>query len=86
MRILVTDNTHPILHQLLRQAGHEVVVDTALNYDTLLSVIPQYDALVVRSKTVRFWIMHAICAASGVWAQAWKPSTWSTPKASASVV
>ena len=52
MRILVTDSTHPILHNLLRQAGHEVVEDTALNYDTLLSVITQYDALVVRSKII----------------------------------
>lgn len=52
MRILVTDSTHPILHNLLRQAGHEVVEDTTLNYETLLSVIPQYDALVVRSKII----------------------------------
>ena len=52
MRILVTDSTHPILHNLLRQAGHEVVEDTTLNYDTLLSVITQYDALVVRSKII----------------------------------
>ena len=52
MRILVTDSTHPILHNLLRQAGHDVVEDTTLNYDTLLSVIPQYDALVVRSKII----------------------------------
>ena len=52
MRILVTDSTHPILHDLLRQAGHEVVEDTTLNYDTLLSVITQYDALVVRSKII----------------------------------
>ncbi len=52
MRILVTDSTHPILHDLLRQAGHEVVEDTTLNYDTLLSVIPQYDVLVVRSKII----------------------------------
>lgn len=52
MRILVTDSTHPILHDLLRQAGHEVVENTTLNYDTLLSVIPQYDALVVRSKII----------------------------------
>lgn len=52
MRILVTDSTHPILHDLLSQAGHEVVEDTTLNYDTLLSVIPQYDALVVRSKII----------------------------------
>ena len=52
MRILVTDSTHPILHDLLRQAGHEVVEGTTLNYGTLLSVIPQYDALVVRSKII----------------------------------
>ena len=52
MRILVTDSTHSILHDLLRHAGHEVVEDTTLNYDTLLSVIPQYDALVVRSKII----------------------------------
>ncbi|MBR5352440.1 MAG: hypothetical protein IK126_01895 [Bacteroidales bacterium] len=61
MRILVTDSTHPILHNLLRQAGHEVVEDTTLNYDTLLSVIPQYDALVVRSKIIidRPFLDHA---------------------------
>ena len=52
MGILITDSTHPILHDLLRQAGHEVVEDTTLNYDTLLSVITQYDALVVRSKII----------------------------------
>ena len=33
MRILVTDSTHPILHNLLRQAGHKVTEDTTLNYD-----------------------------------------------------
>lgn len=61
MRILVTDSTHPILHNLLRQAGHEVTVDTTLNYDTLLPVIPQYDALVVRSKIIidRPFLDHA---------------------------
>ncbi len=52
MKILVTDNTHPILHQLLRQAGHEVVVNTSLNYGTLLACIGDFDALVVRSKIV----------------------------------
>ena len=52
MRILVTDRTHPVLHNLLRQAGHEVTEDTTLDYNTLLSVIPQYDALVVRSKII----------------------------------
>jgi D-3-phosphoglycerate dehydrogenase len=36
-------------------------VDTALNYDSLLSVIPQYDALVVRSKIIidRPFLDHA---------------------------
>ena len=50
MRILVTDNTHPILHTLLQQAGHKVTVDPAISRDALLSQIRSYDALVVRSK------------------------------------
>ena len=52
MRILVTDRTHPALPTLLRQAGHEVTVDTGLDYDSLLSVVGQYDAIVVRSKII----------------------------------
>ena len=61
MRILVTDNTHPILHDLLRQAGHEVTVNTSLDYNALLSVISQFDALVVRSKVIidRPFLDHA---------------------------
>jgi len=50
VKILVTDNTHPILHTLLQQAGHTVTVDTAISRDALLSQIRSYDALVVRSK------------------------------------
>lgn len=49
-RILVTDKTHPVLQQTLESAGHSVVVDTAVTYDSLLEQIGQYDALVVRSK------------------------------------
>ncbi len=61
MRILVTDNTHPILHDLLRQAGHEVTVNTSLDYNALLSIISQFDALVVRSKVIidRPFLDHA---------------------------
>ena len=61
MRILVTDNTDPILHDLLRQAGHEVTVNTSLDYNALLSVISQFDALVVRSKVIidRPFLDHA---------------------------
>ena len=50
MRILVTDNTHPVLQQVLQQAGHYVVTDTAMTYDRLLACVGDYDALVVRSK------------------------------------
>lgn len=49
-RILVTDKTHPILQQTLEAAGHTVVVDATVTYDSLLEQIGQYDALVVRSK------------------------------------
>ena len=49
-RILVTDKTHPVLQQTLEAAGHAVVVDTTVTYDSLLEQIGQYDALVVRSK------------------------------------
>ena len=49
-RILITDRTHPVLQETLEAAGLHVVVDTNVNYDSLLHTIGQYDALVVRSK------------------------------------
>ncbi len=49
-RILVTDKTHSVLQQTLEAAGHSVVVDTTVTYDSLLEQIGQHDALVVRSK------------------------------------
>lgn len=49
-RILVTDNTHPILCEKLRAAGHHCDVQADLSYTELLAVINSYDALVVRSK------------------------------------
>ena len=61
MRILVTDKTHPVLPDMLRAAGHEVIVDTTLDYDSLLARVSDYDALVVRSKIVidRNFLDHA---------------------------
>lgn len=50
MRVLITDNTHPILQQTLEEAGHEVVVDTSVTYESLLQAIQDFDAMVVRSK------------------------------------
>lgn len=49
-KILITDNTHPVLADKLRQAGFEVVVDSDPDYDSLLAVVNDYDGLVVRSK------------------------------------
>lgn len=61
MRILVTDKTHPVLPDRLRAAGHEVTVDTSLDYDSLLARVGDYDALVVRSKIIidRDFLDHA---------------------------
>ena len=61
MRILVTDKTHPVLPDMLRAAGHEVIVDTLLDYDSLLARVGDYDALVVRSKIIidRNFLDHA---------------------------
>lgn len=52
MKILVTDNSHPVLVEKLRAARHEVVVRADYDYDTLLKDVNEYDALVVRSKIV----------------------------------
>lgn len=49
-RILVTDNTHPILCQKLSAAGYHCDVQADLSYSELLSVVNNYDAMVVRSK------------------------------------
>lgn len=61
MRILITDDTHPILQQKLEAAGHEVTIDSSLTYQLLLACVEQYDAIVVRSKISidRNFIDHA---------------------------
>ena len=60
-RILITDRTDPVLQETLEAAGHHVVVDTNLVYDSLLHIIGQYDALVVRSKITidKYFLGHA---------------------------
>lgn len=61
MKILITDNTHPILLEKLQAAGHECRVWTDCTYDSLLQEIDKYDALVVRSKIIidRNFLDHA---------------------------
>ncbi len=61
MRVFITDNTHPILKETLESAGHQVAVDSGVSYESLLSHIQEYDALVVRSKIVidRNFLDHA---------------------------
>lgn len=49
-RVLIADNTHPILEQSLREAGCDVCVQPDHNYESLLQAAQQYDVLVVRSK------------------------------------
>lgn len=61
MRCLITDNTHPVLREMLEAAGHTVVVNSDLTYDTLLAQVQDFDALVVRSKINidRHFLAHA---------------------------
>lgn len=49
-RVLISDRTHPVLEERLREAGFEVSVEPDHNYDSLLQAAQGYDALVVRSK------------------------------------
>ncbi len=48
-RVLIIDNTHPILQEKLHVAGIECTV-ADYSYDEVLSIIHNYNALVVRSK------------------------------------
>lgn len=52
MRILITDNTHPVLQERFVEAGYECDVVAQCSYDSLLAMMPEYDGLVVRSKIV----------------------------------
>ena len=61
MKVLITDNTHPILQQRIESAGFKCDIITDCSYDALLTQIKDYDALVVRSKIIidRHFIDHA---------------------------
>lgn len=50
-RILVTDNLSKEGVEVFKKAGFEVDVNNDLTPETLLEVIPDYDAVVIRSKT-----------------------------------
>ena len=49
-KILINDGIHPTGEKMLRDAGHEVSTDTIAQAD-LLSALPSYDAICVRSAT-----------------------------------
>lgn len=49
-RILISDRTHPVLEERLRQAGFDVSVEPDHDYRSLTAAAQGCDALVVRSK------------------------------------
>lgn len=57
MNILAIDDLHPIFHQKLRAAGHQVDDDINISLEELIRKIPMYHALVVRS---RFYIDESL--------------------------
>ena len=61
MKVLITDNTHPVLWEKLTAAGHECCVLKECSYDSLLVEVQNFDAMVVRSKIIidRNFIDHA---------------------------
>jgi D-3-phosphoglycerate dehydrogenase len=50
MKILFADSNHPILYEVLLQAGHECDLFWEKSAEELKKILPQYDALVLRSK------------------------------------
>ncbi len=50
MRVLITDETHPVLLTKLNDAGIQCLVRTDLDYNGILQCLGDFDALVVRSK------------------------------------
>ena len=49
-KVLISDRTHPVLEQRLREAGLTVDVEPGHDYDSLIRAAQGYDGLVVRSK------------------------------------
>lgn len=50
MRILFVDSNHPVLHETLIQSGFECDLFWDKPVAELLEILPQYDALVIRSR------------------------------------
>ena len=51
-RVLIADNTHPVLKERLREAGFDVAVEPQHDYASLLHAVQGCCGLVVRSKVV----------------------------------
>ncbi len=59
-RILICDPVSEDALDVIRRAGHEVVVKTGMDQDTLIQTAPGFDAMVVRSATkVRVPVLDA---------------------------
>ena len=50
MKILLADSNHPILHQTLINAGFECDLLWDKNASELISILPNYDGIIIRSK------------------------------------
>jgi D-3-phosphoglycerate dehydrogenase len=50
-RVLIADDVHPDAVTMMRDAGLEVVVNDKISHEELKAQIPEFDALVVRSRT-----------------------------------
>ncbi len=51
-KVLISDRTHPVLEERLREAGIEVSVEPDHDYHSLVHAAQGYDGLVVRSKVI----------------------------------
>ncbi len=49
-KVLISDRTHPVLEERLRDAGFVVSVEPDHDYENLIAAAQSYDGLVVRSK------------------------------------
>lgn len=49
-RVLISDRTHPVLEERLREAGYDIRVEPDHDYESLVQAAQGCDALVVRSK------------------------------------
>lgn len=50
--MLISDQTHPVLEERLREAGFDVSVEPSHTYSSLIQAVQDYDGLVVRSKVL----------------------------------